>query len=153
MWSTAYIWLWCLCIIAICRDKQEEQLLQVTENINAGHNQTLSARAVCRQLHREGYYCRSAVHKPLITMMNAQLFSGAKTIGIGVEMWKCGEKIWSIITILYSQQVGNCMCCIYRMVQAWMLWCWWVWKWCESYAMAFTVTRSQTSWTSILNFV
>ncbi len=27
----------------------------------------------------------------------------------------------------------------------WMVW--WVWKWCESYAMAFTVTKSQPNWT------
>ncbi len=31
----------------------------------------VSARTVCQQLHREGYYSRVAVHKPLITKMNA----------------------------------------------------------------------------------
>ena len=73
LWLTAHIWSWCSFISAICKENRRATLPQVTENVNAGHDQTVSAIAVCWQLHREGYYSRTAVHKPLITKMNAHL--------------------------------------------------------------------------------
>jgi len=58
VWLTAHIW-WLM-----------------TSNVNSMSVQNvirLAARAVCRQLHREGYYSRAAMHKALITKMNAHL--------------------------------------------------------------------------------
>ena len=84
-------WVWSARINAICslRKNRGAALPQVTENVNAGHEHTVSARTVRRQLHREGYYNRAAVHKPLITKMNAHLeFSGAKKPQGSTEMWK-----------------------------------------------------------------
>ena len=79
------------CINAICnlRKNRGATLPQVTENVNAGHDHTVSARTVRRQLHREGYYNRAAMHKPLITKMNAHLeLGGAKKPQGSTEMWK-----------------------------------------------------------------
>lgn len=38
--------------------------LQVTEIVNAGRDQTVLARTVPQQFHREAYYSRAAVYKP-----------------------------------------------------------------------------------------
>ena len=51
------------------RKNRRATLPQLTENVNAGPDQTVSARAV-RQLHKKGYYSRVALHKPFITKMH-----------------------------------------------------------------------------------
>lgn len=43
---------------------------QVTEKVNVGRDQTVSARTVHPQLHREEYYSRAAEHKLLRTKAN-----------------------------------------------------------------------------------
>ena len=45
----------------------------MTENVSAARDQTVSARTAHPQLHRGGYFRRAAVHKALITKMNAHL--------------------------------------------------------------------------------
>lgn len=62
--------------------------------VNAGNDQTVSARAVRRKLYREGCYSRAAVHKSLIIKMNVHL---------RVQWCKNQRQ-------RYSQQVGQCMC-------------------------------------------
>uniref|UniRef100_A0A3B4XB66 Uncharacterized protein n=1 Tax=Seriola lalandi dorsalis TaxID=1841481 RepID=A0A3B4XB66_SERLL len=53
-----------------CTLGDSDALPQVTENVNAGRDQTVSATPVHPQLHRGGYW--AAVHKPLITTMTLQ---------------------------------------------------------------------------------
>uniref|UniRef100_A0A3B4TW02 Uncharacterized protein n=1 Tax=Seriola dumerili TaxID=41447 RepID=A0A3B4TW02_SERDU len=53
-----------------CTVGDSDALPQVTENVNAGRDQTVSATPVHPQLHRGGYW--AAVHKPLITTMTLQ---------------------------------------------------------------------------------
>ena len=68
---------------------------QVTEDVKAEQDPSVSARTACRQLHREGYYSRFEMHKPLITKMNAHLrVQWCKNhTHWSTEMWKRG--IWS----------------------------------------------------------
>ena len=60
-------------LVRYVRKNRRATLRQVTENVNAGCDQAVSSRTVRQQLHREGYYSRVAVHKPLIIKTNAHL--------------------------------------------------------------------------------
>lgn len=117
---------WSARINAICnlRKNRGAALPQVTENVNAGHDHTVSARTVRRQLHREGYYNRAAVHKPLITEMNAHLeFGGAKkTTGIHRDVEKGDAVKWVILRLILHQwaRVARVVHSE-RMVQVWLL--------------------------------
>uniref|UniRef100_A0A4W6EM72 Transposase Tc1-like domain-containing protein n=1 Tax=Lates calcarifer TaxID=8187 RepID=A0A4W6EM72_LATCA len=79
---------------SVNRKNRRATLFRVTENVNAGCDQTVSA-TVRRQLHREGYYSRVAVHKPVITKMNAclRVQSCKNHRHLCTEMWE--KVIWS----------------------------------------------------------
>lgn len=53
-----------------CEMKISTALPQVTENVKAGRDQTVFARTIHQQLHKEEYYSRVEVYKPFITKMN-----------------------------------------------------------------------------------
>uniref|UniRef100_A0A3B4XRT0 Transposase Tc1-like domain-containing protein n=1 Tax=Seriola lalandi dorsalis TaxID=1841481 RepID=A0A3B4XRT0_SERLL len=76
-------------LVRYVRKNRTATLPQVTEIVNAGRGQTVSARTVRRQLHREGY-SKIAVQKPLITKTNAHLrVQWCKNHQHwSVEMWK-----------------------------------------------------------------
>ena len=62
----------------------------MTENVNAGYDQIVSAGTVHLQLRRERFYSRVAVHKPLITKANEHFhLSGPETTGTGLQ--RCGK--------------------------------------------------------------
>uniref|UniRef100_A0A3B4YW54 Transposase Tc1-like domain-containing protein n=1 Tax=Stegastes partitus TaxID=144197 RepID=A0A3B4YW54_9TELE len=46
-------------LVQFVKKNRSATLAQVTQNLNAGRNQTVSTRTVRRQLHREGYYKES----------------------------------------------------------------------------------------------
>ncbi len=81
----------------------------------------LSAKTVRRRLHREGYYSRVAVHKPLITKMNAHLRVQWCKNQPGTGLQRCGKKWYGQMSrpSPYSPQVGECMCGTEK--TAWML--------------------------------
>lgn len=58
-------------IVQRVRRNRREALCLVTENVDAGCDQTMSARAVRQQLHSEGCYSMVTGHKPLMTKMNS----------------------------------------------------------------------------------
>lgn len=77
------------------RKNRRASLPQVTEDVHAGRDQTVSARTARCQLHRGGYYSRVAVHNPLNKKMNAHLrIQWCKNhMHCSTKMWKKG--IWS----------------------------------------------------------
>lgn len=61
----------CSGVSLICLERNGELLFLLNENVNAGHDQTVSAGTAHRQLRRVGYW--PALHEPLVTKMNADL--------------------------------------------------------------------------------
>uniref|UniRef100_A0A3P8SKM5 Transposase Tc1-like domain-containing protein n=1 Tax=Amphiprion percula TaxID=161767 RepID=A0A3P8SKM5_AMPPE len=61
-------------LVQFVKQNRSATLAQVTQNLNAGRNHTVSARTVRRQLHREGYY---------------KEVEGQKALGRGQEGTQC----------------------------------------------------------------
>lgn len=87
-------------LVRFVKKNRRATLSQVTENINAGRDHNVSARTVLRQLHREGYYSRDPVQKPLISKtdehLRVQWCNSHKNWS--TDMWK--KVTWSSFTIL-----------------------------------------------------
>ncbi len=78
--------------------------------------QTVSARTVHPQLHREGDYSRAAGQKPLITKMKAHLRVQWSKNQPGTGLQRCGLKRSGQMSHPSPDfpQVGECMCGVDR---------------------------------------
>lgn len=73
----------------VCAEKNRGAALpQVNESVSAGRDQSVSAGTVYRQLHREVYYSRVAVHKPLITKLHLRVQRCKNQRHWCTEIWK-----------------------------------------------------------------